>query len=149
MSEKRELIVQQLRDLGITRCVISYSGGGDSGQIEDVTCWTNVPGGEEIVDAEKLQKAAQTEEQFIVTQVTDRLLGEKTSPLNQRIENLAYELLEEAGVDDWVNNDGGAGTITVFVEDGSSKEDGDFEAGQILISQDTYETTSHNNTYTL
>ena len=77
------------------------------------------------------------------------MLGEKTSPLNERIEKLAYALLEQAGVDDWVNNDGGSGTLTVFVEDGEDETGVEYNAGQILIDQDTYVTSSINNTYVI
>lgn len=76
-----------LQDLGVTEIKVNYSGGGDSGQIDDIEyCNPKVNGFTSASDA-------------IPKEILDR------------VEKIAYTLLEDIG--DWYNNEGGYGTVFI------------------------------------
>jgi len=82
---------------------INYSGGGDSGAIEDVSLL--FPGAVTINDGEVSEKNAND-------------YADPDDELKDLIENKAHEhVLNNA--DDWWNNDGGGGTLYISTMDGS------------------------------
>lgn len=74
-----------LQDLGVTEIKVNYSGGGDSGQIDDIEyCNPKVKG-------------------FTSDAIPKEILD--------RVEKIAYTLLED--IADWYNNEGGYGTVFI------------------------------------
>lgn len=130
-EQRKNEIIAELRTLGVDKCIVEYSGEGDSGSIHTIAAY--LTGKPEALDVDELCALAETDTSRILINVTDRLLGEKTTKFSKRIEELAYDALDHAGVDDWVNNDGGYGTMTINVL--ASDE---YEAGSIHIKHSTY-----------
>lgn len=96
MNQQKETLtlgqILHLKDRGVEQILIKYSGAGDSGQIDDITC-----SGQKIGDDRSTQALSISEE--VVT----------------KIESVGYDLLE--GIGDWYNNDGGQGNIVISVAD--------------------------------
>jgi len=90
----------QLKELGVTEVTFEFEGGGDSGQIEGVVTEPEV----------KLAVP------FLGNEVARDLFikdgYQKYADLRDVLEEWAYKLLDETG-EDWVNNEGGYGSITV------------------------------------
>ena len=89
MSEKLtwQQAILQLKDRGIKQLKVFYEGSGDSGSIDSIEYYN----GEE-------------EDEIIV--------GDLDS---NAIMNLCYPMLDD--IEDWYNNDGGFGFITINLED--------------------------------
>ena len=85
----------ELKELGVIEIEISYSGGGDDGAIDDVELQYNLSGNRTRAD---------------------RQLPEGWDEIKNELEEWTYERLGTEG--DWVNNDGGEGTITIQVPSG-------------------------------
>ena len=90
----------QLKDLGVTEVTFEFEGGGDQGQIEDVLTEPKV----------------NTSCPFLGNEVARDLFTKDGhqlyADLRDVLETWAYTLLDETG-EDWVNNEGGWGSITV------------------------------------
>jgi hypothetical protein len=91
----------QLKELGVKEIEIEFEGGGDQGQIEEITTEPKV----------------NTSCPFLGNEVAKDLFTEDGghqlyADLRDVLETWAYKLLDETG-EDWVNNDGGYGSITV------------------------------------
>ena len=90
----------QLKELGVTDVTFDFQGGGDEGQIEEVTTEPKV----------------NTSCPFLGNEVAKDLFMEGEhqiyADLRDVLETWAYKLLDETG-EDWVNNEGGYGSITV------------------------------------
>lgn len=99
-KEKRTLL-KVLKMLGITKATIEFNGGGDSGQVE-------------TVEAEGLSDKSLTH--FAVPDEAKHLAPAGHHPDQNNMAaflmDLAYDLIEESGYD-WVNNEGGFGTLTI------------------------------------
>jgi len=91
----------QLKDLGVVEIELEFEGGGDQGLIEGMTTEPKV----------------NLEIPFLGNEVAEDLFTEdgghqKCADLKDVIYEWGYKLLDETG-EDWVNNDGGYGSITV------------------------------------
>lgn len=95
MTEERldtwQKAVVFLKDRGITKIIVTYEGSGDSGSIDNVLYY----------DKE--------DDEHYCTQ-----LGITESQHND-IQNLAYPMLD--GIEDWYNNEGGYGGITIDLDE--------------------------------
>lgn len=80
-----------LKDKGVSTMTVDFNGGGDSGEIEDIT-FKDIKG--DIID---------------ITDIGGTLYDQATE--------VAYCMLE--GIEDWWNNEGGYGTLLVDLEEGS------------------------------
>jgi hypothetical protein len=109
-------IFPPLKAAGIEQVHVSYSGCGDSGQLDDV-CGVGVH--------EKGTPAPPVDIPAVAVTIRLARMGwgesagkidEKTAPLKDAIEDLCWSLLdvEHGG---WENNDGGQGVFTFFVND--------------------------------
>jgi len=106
-AANKAALFDALAAYGIAVVVVTFDGGGDSGQIEEVTAFNadndpvELPGG--TVDA---------------TQVTFDTQAVTTAQETPRavIENLAYDLLEQKH-SGWGNDDGAFGEFTFTVAD--------------------------------
>lgn len=99
-------LLLQLADLGVTGIKIFYSGGGDSGAIDDIICTT-----EEIGDLEDINYLENFGNEVLVLKDLD-------SALNADIENFAEEKIL-SDIEDWWNNDGGYGVMLIAVPSGN------------------------------
>ncbi len=108
---KFELVWAELTRLGIERVVVSFSGEGDSGQIDDVVM--ELPGTEQT--PESMDTWARVNELFQAAMI-DLGPGEPSVQLKNLIETLTDPLITNAGVD-WWNNDGGFGECTWWIAD--------------------------------
>lgn len=54
--------------------------------------------------------------EVIVLKVRDRLLGEPMEKMSTVLEQFAYDTLDNIGADDWCNNEGGQGTMTIYID---------------------------------
>lgn len=90
----------QLKELGVTDVNFEFEGGGDEGQIEAV------------LTEPKVDLAVP----FLGNEVAKDLFikdgYQEYADLRDVLESWAYKLLDETG-EDWVNNEGGYGSITV------------------------------------
>lgn len=89
MSEKLtwQKAILQLKDRGIKQLKVFYEGSGDSGSINHIEYYNGKD--EDEVDIEDLD--------------------------NDEIMNLCYPMLDD--IEDWYNNEGGFGHITINLED--------------------------------
>lgn len=103
-------LLLKLADLGVTGIKIFYSGGGDSGAIDDIVYTTK-----EIVDIEDINYLENFGDHVDYLKYLE-------SALNADIENFAEEqILNE--IEDWWNNDGGYGVMLIAVPSGNYKID--------------------------
>ena len=145
-------IVDELRALGITHVIVEYSGSGDSGSVHEVSAI--LPGGnvddyEARQDITELEASKPESDQIILLRIRDRLLGAAVKPLHARIESLCYAALDAVNADDWCNNDGGGGTMTIYVEDNNELTGEHVCAGTIKIAHYYNETIAHESSYEL
>lgn len=95
MTEERldtwQKAVVFLKDRGITKIIVTYEGSGDSGSIDNVLYYDK-----------------EDDEHYCAQ------LGITESQHND-IENLAYPMLD--GIEDWYNNEGGYGGITIDLDE--------------------------------
>ena len=103
-------LLLKLADLGVTGIKLFYSGGGDSGAIDDILYTTK-----EIVDIEDINYLHNFGDDTIYLKDLD-------SALNQDIENFAEEKILN-DIEDWWNNDGGYGVMLIAVPSGNYKID--------------------------
>lgn len=84
---KNSKVILELKDLGVDRVEINYSGSGDSGDIEDVTYYNKAG---EVVEIE----------------------GEYED-VHNKLQDYAFILLDK--IEDWWNNEGGHGILSMFI----------------------------------
>ena len=99
-------LLLQLADLGVTGIKIIYSGGGDSGAIDDIIYTT-----EEVTFLEDLENLDQYSENVLN-------LRDLSTSLYSDIEDFATSKLLD-NVEDWWNNEGGYGTVLITIPSGN------------------------------
>ena len=99
-------LLLQLADLGVTGIKIIYSGGGDSGAIDEIIYTT-----EEVTFLEDLENLDQYSENVLNL----RDLGES---FYSNMEDFATSQLLD-NVEDWWNNEGGHGTVLITIPSGN------------------------------
>ena len=98
-------LLLQLADLGVTGIKIIYSGGGDSGAIDDIIYTT-----EEVTFLEDLDDLDPYSENVLN-------LRDLSTSFYSDIEDFATsKLLDE--IEDWWNNEGGYGTVLIAIPSG-------------------------------
>ena len=101
-------LLLQLADLGVTGIKIIYSGGGDSGAIDEIIYTT-----EKVTNFEDLE---------ILDPYSANVLNlrDLSTSLYSDIEDFATsKLLDE--IEDWWNNDGGYGTVLIAIPSSNYK----------------------------
>ena len=83
---KKNLAVQVIKDHNISKIEVYYSGGGDDGCIDSVTYYDHNENSIEV----KME-----------------------SEINSEWDDLLYDLLSEHIQWDWINNEGGCGSMTI------------------------------------
>ena len=98
-------LLLQLADLGVTGIKIIYSGGGDSGAIDEIIYTT-----EEVTNLEDLDYLDPYSENVLN-------LRDLSTSLYSDLEDFASsKLLDE--IEDWWNNEGGHGTVLIAIPSG-------------------------------
>lgn len=82
-------VILELKDLGVDKVEVNYSGSGDSGDIDDVTYYNKAS---EVVEIEG-----------------------KYEEVHNKLQDYALILLEK--IEDWWNNDGGHGILNMFISE--------------------------------
>ena len=101
-------LLLQLADLGVTGIKIIYSGGGDSGAIDDIIYTT-----EEVTFLEDLENLDQYGENVLN-------LRDLSTSLYSDIEDFATSQILD-NIEDWWNNEGGYGTVLITIPSGNYK----------------------------
>jgi hypothetical protein len=101
-------LLLQLADLGVTGIKIIYSGGGDSGAIDDIIYTT-----EEVTCLEDLDDLDPYSENVL------NLRDLSTSLYSDLEDFTTPKLLDE--IEDWWNNEGGHGTVLIAIPSGNYK----------------------------
>ena len=101
-------LLLQLADLGVTGIKIIYSGGGDSGAIDEIIYTT-----EEVTFLEDLENLDLYSENVLN-------LRDLSTSLYSDIEDFATSKLLD-NIEDWWNNDGGYGTVLITIPSGNYK----------------------------
>ena len=101
-------LLLQLADLGVTGIKIIYSGGGDSGAIDEIIYTT-----EKITFLEDLENLDQYSENVLD-------LKDLSTSLYSDIEDFATSKLLD-NIEDWWNNDGGYGIVLITIPSGNYK----------------------------
>jgi hypothetical protein len=148
-EEVRRDLVMRLRALGIAQLVISYSGSGDSGQIDEIAAYRK---GDDPDAGDAHTKALDVDDLWnglgpeqIAIMVSNKLMNIKNELLSVQLEQLGYDLLNHVNAADWQNNDGGQGRITIFVEEQGEEN----EPGRIEIAHEYNMVTVHSESYSL
>ena len=95
LTIKQKLKLRELKDLGIVRVQVHYSGGGDDGCIDSTDAYILDENGKEKWDRDI---------------VPDDFLG--------IFEEVLYNFISRNVEWDWVNNDGGYGSLEINVDTG-------------------------------
>ena len=101
-------LLLQLADLGVTGIKVIYSGGGDSGAIDDIIYTT-----EEVTSLQDLDDLDPYSENVL------NLRDLSTSFYSDIEDFAASKLLDE--IEDWWNNEGGYGTVLISIPSGNYK----------------------------
>lgn len=101
-------LLLQLADRGVTGIKIIYSGGGDSGAIDDIIYTT-----EEVTFLEDLENLDQYSENVLN-------LRDLSTSFYSDIEDFATSQLLD-NIEDWWNNEGGFGTVLISIPSGHYK----------------------------
>ena len=111
-------LLLQLADLGVTGIKIIYSGGGDSGDIDDIVYTTT--------------KEASFDDINTLNSYVENLLNLQTldDELADKIKDFANEKILN-DLEDWWNNDGGYGTMLIKIPSGK------YEINNIIYVTDT------------
>ena len=111
-------LLLQLADLGVTGIKIFYSGGGDSGDIDDIVYTTT-----KEADFINIINLTNYGENVLYLQNLDDELSDKISDFaNEKILN---------DIEDWWNNDGGYGTMLIKIPSGK------YEINNMIYTTDT------------
>jgi hypothetical protein len=101
-------LLLQLADLGVTGIKIIYSGGGDSGAIDDIIYTT-----QEVTFLEDLDDLDPYSENVL------NLSDLSTSLYSDIADFATSKLLDD--IEDWWNNEGGYGTVLISIPSGNYK----------------------------
>ena len=101
-------LLLQLADLGVTGIKVMYSGGGDSGAIDEIIYTT-----EKVTCLEDLDDLDPYSENVLN-------LRDLSTSLYSNIEDFATSKLLD-NIEDWWNNEGGYGTVLITIPSGNYK----------------------------
>lgn len=107
---------RHLKNLKATRVEISYSGGGDQGQVDSVTIYKGGKALSEKTVNKKMVSFYEGSGRW-TPNGSEAIFTKKTTNLHAAMEYLTYDIWSSMGVDGFGNNEGGQGTITLNMED--------------------------------
>lgn len=116
VKELRTPILVFLNENKITNVVCSYSGSGDSGQVDGVELFV---GDKEFSKGEEIEIDVPMEDQRFDEKKKEwiRVKSVKSIPIADAIRELTYETLG-ANFGGWENNDGASGELEIKVAEG-------------------------------
>lgn len=110
MAKGLELMLR-LRDLGIVSIYAEFSGGGDSGAIDNIN--------------------------YHVSDCTiNNIFAVENKELHSDVDDYCYTLIQGGKIEDWYNNDGGHGTLSINTKTGEYEID-------VNIEYRSYSTHNH------
>jgi hypothetical protein len=110
MAKGLELMLR-LRDLGIVSIYAEFSGGGDSGAIDNIN--------------------------YHVSDCTiNNIFAVENKELHSDVDDYCYTLIQGGKIEDWYNNDGGHGTLSIDTKTGEYEID-------VNIEYRSYSTHNH------
>lgn len=108
----RDELLMRLKLLNVALITVSFSGGGDSGEINDVEV-TSADGSRiGLENQPTMSWMVLTSSHNPITRTWDKSLVQKDFALPELLKLIAEDALEESGLD-WYNNDGGQGELTI------------------------------------
>lgn len=107
----RALFLSTLRTLGVGKLVVSFSGGGDSGDVDDIKAY-NAEQTREIPLAETIPWRVEEDRFNQETNEWEEISKEETLSLEKIAKELTLRALQDQGLD-WYNNDGGQGSLEI------------------------------------
>ena len=88
MSDLKNIeVILKLKDLGVDKVEVMYSGSGDNGDID------------EVIYYDKAGEVVEIEKDYVET--------------HDKLQDYAHILLND--IEDWWNNDGGYGVLNIFI----------------------------------
>lgn len=118
-KHNKESLIAALKSFGITYVVVTYSGGGDEGSINDIS---STPAIEEAISSQVTYKDVSGDFDAQKRQWIQRV-EDKTSTLESALEEFTYLLLELNGHEGYHNDEGGGGEVTIDAKSGSVVHD--------------------------
>lgn len=106
--EHRKLLLTTLRMMGVKSILVEFSGGGDSGDIQQPYA-LNAQSTEVDLSAPIVWPK---ERSVLKNHVWSKISEEQTQPISDVLRNLTNEALENQHLD-WYNNDGGQGHLEI------------------------------------
>jgi hypothetical protein len=122
-----------LKLLNVHHFTIEFEGSGDDVQIDHIQFFTTE---DDYLDVPE-DTISWVYTELNTTQGEIKPVEQKTTLL-KACEDLGYQMLDEAG-HDWVNNDGGYGTITVTIDDGTGKPSVNMDIKIRYTDEDQYD----------
>ena len=131
---QKSVLLSAMKKHGIQQLTVTYHGGGDSGDISDVSAWSRVAGLPNSNSERAFDMLANSD---TITQQADlskididaypNILKKydqeskqwvsnpevKTISLNEAVDDLTWDAIEVSGHSGWQNNEGGGGTLTL------------------------------------
>ena len=95
LTIKQKLLLRELKDNGLVRLEVSYSGGGDDGCVDAYSGYEINEKGEERWSQDSVPTKFQNE-----------------------FDDYIYDFISDNIEWDWINNEGGYGTVTIDLETG-------------------------------
>ena len=123
----------QLKLLNVKEFRINFEGSGDDGQIDEIEFYN---ANNETFDVPSDMVS------WVYTEYGQEPINRQVT-IHKAIEDLGYQMLDEAG-HDWVNNDGGYGTIDVTLEGDDGKPSVHMEINIRYTNEDQYDYTNNN-----
>ena len=127
-------LIAQLKLLNVKEFRINFDGGGDDGQIDEIEFYNtnnetfNIPS--DMIS-------------WVYHDFNGQEAKDAKVTLHKAIEDLGYQMLDESG-HDWVNNDGGYGTIDVLLEGSDGKPSVHMEINIRYSNEDQYDYSNNN-----
>ena len=109
--QHRNLLLTTLKTLGVTHVEVSFSGGGDSGSIDDVSFMN---GATNLEGAKSTMLVWTSERQMFDTEASawKRVVETQSMTLEDIVKNITDDMLNYTGLD-WYNNEGGSGSMSI------------------------------------
>lgn len=111
-EEHRAELLMRLKLLGVSEITVGFSGGGDSGSIEDVMAVSADGGGVDLENQPSMSWVKETSTHNRATHRWDKHYVSVDLSLKDILIQMTEQALEEASLD-WYNNDGGQGYLAI------------------------------------
>lgn len=107
--EHRALLLSTLKLIGAKQVVVHFSGGGDSGEIDNAQV---LDAQDNTIDCDKHKLKWEIPKSVLLGEKWEYQIEETELPLSEILVKLTEHALEESG-HDWYNNEGGQGHLRI------------------------------------